>query len=263
MVAHPTRRNRVYLLGRKVRTQGVQGAVQHYLGRLRDRGQDGATAEREIEAVQVASKHARWGVHYGPSREDIFRQAIESLPVHRSDYAFIDLGAGKGEALQMAAEYGFGKVIGVEYSEALAAETRARGVECVCADATDFALPHEPTVLYLYNPFQGKVMDHVVRNIEQSLRVAPRDLWVVYVNPWEHRKFARSRSVRTIVENWDVPDWEFCIYRSVAAGRTRHDEDVPRSIELAGRAWRQLALPRHPGRRPASTGPPSPPSRLG
>jgi len=216
MVAHPTRRNRVYLLGRKVRTQCVQGAVQHYLRRLKTRGQNGSPAEATPAPLQIASDHAKWGVHYGPSREDIFRQAIESLPMRLSDYTFIDLGAGKGEALQMAVEYGFGAVVGVEYSETLAAEACARGVECICADATDFTLPHESAVLYLYNPFQGNVMDQVVRNIEHSLRVAPRDLWVVYVNPWEHRKFARSRSVRTVVENWDVPDWEFCIYRSVA-----------------------------------------------
>jgi hypothetical protein len=38
---------------------------------------------------------------------------------------------------------------------------------------------------------------------------------IVYVNPWEHRKFARSHHLKTVVESWDEPNWEFCVYRSI------------------------------------------------
>jgi SAM-dependent methyltransferase len=243
MIAHPTIRNRIYLLGRMIKTRGIQAALYDYLSRLnsrlnmlRQRRQNTQTdvppndADRLSQLstpadLRIRSVHAKWGVHYAPSRKDIFRKAIWSLPIRFEDYAFIDLGAGKGEMLLLAAEYEFRRVVGVEYSETLTAiaSTNVRtstglmckSVECICADAAEFDLSHDPAVLYLYNPFQGKVMDKVVRNIEQSLRVVPRDLWIIYVNPWEHRKFVRSHLLKAVVKNWDVPGWEFCIYRSI------------------------------------------------
>lgn len=240
MTAHPTIRNRIYIFGRAVKTRGIQTTVHHYLSRLNkllgkkqnlktdsppnnpDRFSESPIHEPDL---RIRSAHTKWGVHYAPTREDIFRKAITALPIRFEDYAFIDLGAGKGQILLWAAAYPFRRVVGVEYSETLAvmassnvrnsSELVCERVECICADATQFNLLSEPSVIYLYNPFQGRVMDYVVRNIERSLREIPRDLWIVYVNPWEHRKFVRSRYLRTVVENCDVPGWEFCIYHSV------------------------------------------------
>jgi hypothetical protein len=237
-VAHPTIRNRIYLLARTVRTRGIQPAFRHYLTRLnlllRKRHARSALAADNPDRLGrfstppdlgIRSANVKWGVHYAPSREDIFRKAIRSLPIRFEDYVFIDLGAGKGEVLLLAAGCAFRKVIGVEYSETLTALASANvrtaaglmchSVECICADAIKFDLSPDPAVLYLYNPFQGRVMDKVVEKIEESLRAWPRDLWIVYVNPWEHRKFVRSHYLKTVVENWDLPTWEFCIYRSV------------------------------------------------
>ena len=74
---------------------------------------------------------------------------------------------------------------------------------CVLGDATEFTFPPEPTVLYLYNPFQAGVMDRVLANLKQSLRDYPRDIWICYANPWEHRKFKRSREFEVIELTWD------------------------------------------------------------
>jgi predicted RNA methylase len=138
------------------------------------------------------------------------------------DYVFIDMGAGKGLALLMASQYQFKKIIGVEYSETLAAIAHSnisahkrhtqhrRDITCLCSDACDFKFPAQPAVVYFYNPFQGKVMDKVIRNIEQSLEHQPRDLWIVYYTPWEDRKFRRSSRFR-IVES----TVSFSVYQSV------------------------------------------------
>jgi predicted RNA methylase len=146
---------------------------------------------------------------------------------------FVDLGAGKGEVLLLAAEYGFRRIVGVEYSEALAEAASANirdakflqceDVSCIHSDAVDFVFPHDPTVLYLYNPFQGRVMDKVVKNIRRSLQTMLQDFWIVYVNPWEHRKFARGHHFQTVVENWSTASSSssaVCIYRSVNGKQT-------------------------------------------
>jgi predicted RNA methylase len=41
--------------------------------------------------------------------------ALNSLQLQWEDFAFIDLGSGKGRTLLLAAEYPFERVIGVEY----------------------------------------------------------------------------------------------------------------------------------------------------
>jgi hypothetical protein len=172
--------------------------------------------------LRIRSASKKWGVHYWPTPENQFRNMLQCVQADLRGYVFVDMGAGKGLGLLMASEYPFKKIIGVEYSEALAAiaqkniaaydsqTQQCQDLTCLCADAIDFRLPPEPTVLYFYNPFQAKVMDRVIKNIERSLRDQPRDLWIIYYIPWEHRKFERSRELRVTESNW-----KFCIYQSV------------------------------------------------
>jgi SAM-dependent methyltransferase len=171
-------------------------------------------------SIQTASR--KMGCSYLPTREDLFPRMMEHIHDDLRRYVFLDMGAGKGRCLLMAAEYPFKKIIGVEYSEALAAIARVnistyssqtvkcRDITCFCADASDFALPEQPLVIYLFNPFQGTVMDRVIKNIERSLEHQPRDVWIVYLTPWEHRKFRRSPKLHTVESNRG-----YCVYRSV------------------------------------------------
>ena len=235
----PTLRNRIYAIFRTFHLQGTKTAISHYSSRalniLTRTGQQEAVCEAEVcdqrfaavdldasfAELAIQSPNGRWGLPYVPTKEEIFHKALESLPITAEDYHFIDLGAGKGMALLLACKYPFKSITGVEYSKTLAeAATRNihdylgetgsdRTVQSIWGDATDFELPDAPTILYLYNPFQGKVMDRVIENIERSLRNKPRDFWVVYGYPWEFRKFDRSPAFNTVESNSD-----YCIYRS-------------------------------------------------
>jgi SAM-dependent methyltransferase len=243
MYPFPTIRHRIYRIRRIVKTRGIQAALHYCLTRLNDRlsrlRQEQQNTQTDVPPndadpfsefstpadLRIRSAHVKRGLNYAPSRKDVFGEAIKSLQIHFEDYVFIDLGSGKGQVLLLAAHYAFRRVIGVEYSETLTgialANVRAatgltcQSVECICEDARDVDLPHDRAVLYLYHPFEGKVMDKVVRKIEQSLRAVPRDMWIIYVNPMEDRKFKRSRQLKTVAENWGVPNLEFCIYRSI------------------------------------------------
>jgi SAM-dependent methyltransferase len=172
----------------------------------------------ESEVPVPDAKHAvssKFGLLYERSSETIFRQVMSKISIDFQKYIFVDLGAGKGFALCLAAEFPFKKVIGVEYSSTLAATAaanlllynadarRCRDATCVLGDAAEFVFPPEPTVLYLYNPFQGGVMDSVIANLKQSLKDTPRDLWIFYANPWEHRKFRRRREFEVIELTWE------------------------------------------------------------
>lgn len=132
------------------------------------------------------------GVH--PVR---FDRLIRALRLHVPStwaYTFCDVGAGKGRAMMLAAQWPWQRVFGVELSPSLveaaqenlanyvAKRQPAMPVEVVCADALVAELPAGPVVHFLYNPFGAEVLESFVR------RLVPRDdettdLWVVYCNP--------------------------------------------------------------------------------
>ena len=123
----------------------------------------------------------------------------------------LDLGCGKGRALLMASRHRFARVVGVELAPALARVCRRNlesfrlprrcgAVEVVVADAADYAIPDDVTVVYLFNPFRGGLFDSVVRNILASVDRRPRRLRLIYRNAiYADRLLAtgRARLVRS------------------------------------------------------------------
>ena len=114
------------------------------------------------------------------------------------DDVLLDYGCGKGRVIALAATRPFRQVIGVELNAELAAVARANllriepkavcnEVEVVQADATEFAVPSDVTVVFLFNPFSGQVLRAVEDRIRTSLRDNPRVLKVVSLHPseWE------------------------------------------------------------------------------
>jgi SAM-dependent methyltransferase len=121
-----------------------------------------------------------------------WRQCKPIAPIDA--YTFIDLGAGMGRALLLAATYPFRAVVGVELHPTLAriarknlalwrAAGRTHGPTRVhCRDAADFPLPSGPCLVFLFNPFDAPVMRRLLRRWKQTLaeRAGPVD--ILYVN---------------------------------------------------------------------------------
>ena len=136
---------------------------------------------------------------YQPSDPAIFHEMLDALRLQFSidfrDFTFIDLGSGKGRTLLMASDYPFRRIVGVELLPALhqiaqdnLRKYRREGQKCfalesVCADAREFAFPGEPSVLYLFNPLPEAGLRQVMGNLEESLRLYPRAVYVLYHNP--------------------------------------------------------------------------------
>jgi len=95
----------------------------------------------------------------------------------------------------MASDYPFRRIIGVELLaelNAIALNNIARyrsdsqqcfAIESHAADASRFAFPDDPTVLYLFNPFPRHVWREVLANLYRSLLAAPRPVYLIYHNP--------------------------------------------------------------------------------
>lgn len=136
---------------------------------------------------------------YQPTEPVLFHEMLEALRqqchLDFRECTFIDLGSGKGRTLLLASDYPFRRIVGVELLPALhqiAQENLEKyknesqkcfAIESICADATAFPFPAEPTVLYLFNPFPESGLQRTLANLEQSLRQNPRPVYVLYHNP--------------------------------------------------------------------------------
>jgi hypothetical protein len=136
---------------------------------------------------------------YQPTESALFHEMIAALSAQPGftfpEYTFIDLGSGKGRTLLMASDYPFRHIAGVELLPALnqiAQENLAQyqnpsqkcfSLESICADATGFLFPHEPIVLFLFNPLPEPGLRLVMANLEQSLQTQHRSVYVLYHNP--------------------------------------------------------------------------------
>ena len=137
---------------------------------------------------------------YQPTEPALFREMIESLmqltpKINLSEFTFIDIGSGKGRALLMASQYPFQRILGIELlpelhrvakeniSKYKSDSQRCFVIDCVLADASEFDLPAEPTVLYLFNPLPESELVRMINRLEASLRQNPRPIFVIYHNP--------------------------------------------------------------------------------
>ena len=125
---------------------------------------------------------------------------------------FLDLGAGKGRMLLLAARHPLRRVIGVEVSPELAEAARSNlrraapylrcpRVEVVTADAATYAVPDDVGVVHIFNPFRGAVLTAALGRVLSSIDRSPRAVTLIYTNPRDHGHAAilatsRARLVR-------------------------------------------------------------------
>jgi hypothetical protein len=151
---------------------------------------------------------------YQPTEAGRFHEMIGTLSAHVGfdfrEFIFIDFGSGKGRTLLMASDYAFRRVLGVELLPALnrdalanlsqyrSASQKCFAMESICADATLFAFPEEPIVLFLFHPFPESGLRRVIANLEQSLRERPRKIYVLYHHPLLESVFAECAALENI-----------------------------------------------------------------
>jgi SAM-dependent methyltransferase len=108
---------------------------------------------------------------------------------------FLDIGAGMGRAVLLAAEMPFRDVVGLELHPTLAQIARrnltrwrsqgrvnAARARIVEGDALEFPLPGVPTIAFLFNPFGAPMLKRLLKSWRFSRATQPNSLDIVYVN---------------------------------------------------------------------------------
>ncbi len=156
----------------------------------------GLVAGRNLKSGNRSDQHntAYFGVAPSVFREMIVRWRRLKPVAAIDEFTFVDLGAGMGRALLLAAEFPFRAVVGVELNPTLAcigrknmarwrAEKRARApIRMLCRDAADFKLPAGPCVVFMFNPFGAPVLRRLLASWNKSLDGRERQLDILYVN---------------------------------------------------------------------------------
>ena len=148
---------------------------------------------------------------YQPARPAHVRQALCALPVaDLSEYSYIDLGSGKGRTLFIAAEWPFRQVLGVEFTPRMQEQAQANmqtfrswkrrsgPITSIYQNAAEFEFPSDPLVLYMFNPFGANTMQKVLNNLQYSLWLKPRHVFIILLWPQCADQVARVEGMRLI-----------------------------------------------------------------
>jgi SAM-dependent methyltransferase len=156
------------------------------------------------DAAGDAAAHA---THYEAVPVADFRELLAFVPKDAVPQStFVDVGAGMGRAVILAAQYPFKQVVGIEVSPALyevakenlaivrARNLRSRDVRLERGDARIANYPPGDLVVFLFNPFDAEALRATLASV-----VNRRDsgaTWLLYHTPVE----------RAVIDA--MPDWE-------------------------------------------------------
>lgn len=170
-------------------------------------------------SAAVGWRERLWGEFhsaYQPTEPGVFHEMLQGLQQHTGidfrEFVFVDLGSGKGRTLLMASDYPFRRIVGIEFLPSLhqialenigkyhGESQKCHALQSICDDATTFHFPAEPTVLYLFHPLPEGGLRRVIANLTESLRLNPRQVYVLYHNPLLEKVVLESPTLQKIAE---------------------------------------------------------------
>lgn len=158
--------------------------------------------------------------HYQGASYLVLQRLFKALPETVKNYKLVDIGCGKGRAVFAAEHAGFDRLTGIELDAELlkaarenerryALRRRASTIHFIHANALEYEYKNQPTVYFLFNPFNETVLRAVLQNIRASTR---SDTWFIYMNPLFPAPFTEQQSeVVREIKTWRYR--EAIIYR--------------------------------------------------
>ena len=154
------------------------------------------------ELVDIPPETRQHAGDYSPSSPALFRRIVRQSRIDPRQFAFVDLGCGKGRVLIAAADFSFRSILGIEADATLCEIARSnlkrvrhrpREVASVIhADARTADLPEGNLFIFMYSPFRGPVFETVARRLAGMASEPGRAMVVAYSSDWEADALERT-----------------------------------------------------------------------
>lgn len=144
-------------------------------------------------------------------------ETFEMLNTDFDDYAFIDVGCGKGKPLLVASDYPFKKIIGIDIAAELIniahsniniykkGELDTSRFELIHKSIEEYTIPEEKLVIHLFNPLNETLMETFLKQIEQSYKNYAREIIFIYVIPVHKEVFMQQDWLEEIpTSTWQI-----------------------------------------------------------
>ncbi|MEO6327525.1 MAG: class I SAM-dependent methyltransferase [Ginsengibacter sp.] len=152
------------------------------------------SALNDLKRLSIEGNNLNHAEIYQGANYFLLEKVFGYLQSIHANKNIVDFGCGKGRALVVAAYYGFDKITGIEFALELcdiAKENIAplqlklpyKIFDILHINAVDYIIEDDTNVFFFFNPFNEIVMLAVVKNILRSLKINPREVYAVYINP--------------------------------------------------------------------------------
>ena len=147
-----------------------------------------------IKTLQIKKTNDIDNFHYQGASYYVLFELFKKLPGFLKNKGFIDFGSGKGRVLFCAENAGFNNLIGVELDKELVANAsenlkryllkRKESNFCFsCENALNYVIPEDAATFFFFNPFSEKIMEQVVKIINDYQKKTNSEIYAIYVNP--------------------------------------------------------------------------------
>jgi len=177
----------------------------------------------DMETLRIPSHNRAHACRYGATKAKPFRELLDRLSLPERS-VLVDIGSGKGRVLMVAAQCArIRKVIGIDFSTELCAQARRNielfrrkrsidaAIEIVEADVAHHDFEADHNVFFMFDPFNGTVLERVLGNMTRSLSASPRKIWLIYHSPVHHDVIARTR-IFARCDDLEIQGAEFKVY---------------------------------------------------
>ena len=160
-----------------------------------------------IETAQFKKSNSTKFYHYQGASYLVLLKFLPEIFKQTQAFTFFDIGCGRGRAVFVAESCGYTNLIGIDLDEQLIISA-TNNIEkytqksnpdnyrnqftFIVANAIEFNYKNEPTVYFLFNPFNAEVLEKVLEKIYNS---TTSETYFIYMNPKHARAFGSKNFV--------------------------------------------------------------------
>lgn len=153
-----------------------------------------------IKTARIKKSDSNEFFHYQGASYLVLLRIFKMLSEQTKRLHFVDIGCGKGRAIFVAEYSGFTNLSGIELDPTLIEEAKENEksyafkrndsqINFILGNALDVNYNDQPTLYFLFNPFNEEIMTKVIHKI---LRQTKSETWFVYMNPLFTKPFEQN-----------------------------------------------------------------------